>query len=243
MQLATDLTDYAAGALGLVEMASSFLNDRTRKMWSKGELIAWINEAQLALAAKINQLHREHFLKFDDSTSPGAGTAYYSLPADLVKLMGIDVLESSTDRDPQNLVAIPMTDHRFYEALDQAQDKNGYRFFFVAGTQFKTIPEPAAVSGEKFRFHYVKRLAPLVNNTDVSEIPVQHHVLLAMDGARLALVKTKQVNAQIEIMRTERLNDMMGEIEKYTPVREEVVEPFHGSYGPHFLPDWPVPGS
>ena len=212
-------------------------------MWSKGELIAWINEAQLALAAKTNQLHREHFLKFDEATSPAAGTAYYSLPADLIKLMGIDLLESASDRDPTNLVAIPMTDHRFYEALDQAQDKNGYRFYFVAGTQFKTVPEPGAVTTEKFRFHYVKRLASLVNNGDISEIPVQHHGLLAMEGARLALVKTKQLNGQLEMMRNERLNDMMGEIAKYTPVREEVVEPWYGSFGPLNSIDWPLPGS
>lgn len=243
MQLATDLTDYAAGALGLVEMASSYLNDRTHKMWSKGELIAWINEAQLALAAKINQIHKEHFLKFDEQTAPVANQAYYNLPADLVKLMGIDVLGDPTDRDPANLVAIPMTDRRFYEALEQVQSKDNYRFFFVAGTSFRLLPEPGGVTTEKFRIHYVKRLTTLVNNGDVSEIPVQHHELLAIDGARRALVKTKQANAQLEVMRNERLNDMLAEIEKYTPTREERVEPFYGSYGPLYSPDWPPPGS
>lgn len=242
MQLATDLTDYAEGSLGLVEMASSYLNDRGRKMWSKGELIAWINEAQLALAATINRIHREYFLKFDESTSLAAGTAYYALPADLALLVGVDVTGSSTDRDPQELIAVPLEDRRFYEALDQAQRKEDYRFFFVAGTSIRTIPEPGSVTTEKFRFHYVKRLARLVANGDISEIPIQHHELLAIDAARRAFIKTKQVNPQLEVVRNERMEAMQGELQKFTLTREERVEPFYGSFGPLYPADWPPQG-
>lgn len=231
MQLATDVTDFAEGSIGLVEKASTFLNDRLRKQWSKGELISYINDAQWWLAATINRLHKEHFLT--NSTTPQvAGQAYYQLPSDLAALMSLEVVDGATDRNPREIVSVHISDRRFYEGLDQATKKDDYRFYFVAGTTFKELPEGGTVNGELMRAHYVKRLARLVLNEDVSEIPEQHHVLIAMDAARLAMVKTKQSNAQLEKLRAEALDAMMQELRVFTIAREERVEPFYGSFGP-----------
>lgn len=231
MDLATDLTDYAEGSLGLVELAASYLNDRTHKFWSKGELVAYVNEAQWTIAAEINRIAKEYFLT--SATTPlVAGQAYYSMPSDLIKLSGLEIADSSSDRDPQDIQSVALQDRKFYEVLQQAQNKADYRFFFVAGTTFRLMPEAGTVNGQLARCHYVKRLSRLTLNSDVSEIPEQHHGLIAMDAARLAFVKGKQQNPQLERMRAERLEAMMAEIRVYIPMQEDRVEPFYGSFGP-----------
>ena len=233
MILATDLTDYAADSIGLVEFAASYLHDRTHRMWSKSELVLYINEAQWALAAEINKIHKEYFL--GSSTTPTvADQVYYCMPPDLVALVGLEVLDSSTDRDPSDLVSVHISDRRFYEGLTKASNKDDYRYYFVAGTNFELMPEGGS-AGKYIRSHFVKRLTRLVNNGDESVIPLQHHELLAMDAARRALIKTRQDNPQLERMRAERLEQMAAEIRVYTIPREERVEPFYGSYG-QFVP-------
>jgi hypothetical protein len=243
VKLATDLTDYSAGELGLVELAATYLNDRVHKMWAKSELVVYVNDAQWALAAEINKIHKEYFLKFDQAASPQAGTAYYTMPADLAMLVGLEIIEGASDREPQEMVAVHVSDRRFYEGLQEATRKDDYRFFFVAGTSLKMLPEPGVVgAGELMRFHYIKRLTQLVANADVSEIPLQHHELLAMDTARRALIKTKQGNAQLEMMRAERFAAMEAEVRVFTVNREERVEPWYGTFGPPFPVEWPPRG-
>jgi hypothetical protein len=179
----------------------------------------------------MNKIHKEYFLKFAE-ISLAAGQAYYSMPTDLAMLAGLEVIDSTADREPKEMVSVHISDRRFYEGLALATRKDDYKFFFVAGTDFKALPEPGSVNGEKVRIHYVKRLSPLVLNTDVSAIPEQNHLLLAMDAARLALIKTKQVNAQLERMRLERFMEMQSEIRTFTITREEIVTPWYGSFGP-----------
>lgn len=232
MQLATDATDYAAGPLGIVELAASFLNDRTHRQWSKAELVEYANQAQLQLANSINALHREYFLT--SATTPlVADQAYYAMPSDLTHLMGLEVVNDvSTDREPAELVTVLLSQRRFYEGLDKAQKKDDYRFFFIQGTSFKMEPEAAAVNGEQLRIYYVKRLSRLAANTDVSEIPAEHHELLAMDTARRALVKFTRENVPLERLRAEAFAGLKESIPKYAPNAEDRVEPFYGSYGP-----------
>jgi len=228
-QLATDVTDFASGALGLVELAASYLNDRQLRYWSKPELTVYLNEAQDELAEEINRIYREHFIS--SSTTPTvAGQALYSLPADMVELVSMEVVDSTTDKEPQDLTEILLPHKRFYEILADANDKDDYSYFFVQGTNFRLAPG-ANSSNELIRIFFVKRLTPMVNNTDVSEIPAEHHEMLAIDAARRGLIKTRTLNPVLEQMRADRIQIMRDSIQRFSRYREERREPWRGSYG------------
>ena len=70
--LATNVTDFSTGALGLVELAATYLNDRSLRYWSKSELSLFINEAQHELAEIINGVYREYFVT--STTTPTVDT-------------------------------------------------------------------------------------------------------------------------------------------------------------------------
>lgn len=228
--LATNVTDFSSGALGVVELAASYLNDRQLRYWSKSELAVYINEAQDELAEHINRIYREYFIS--SSTTPTVGDqALYSLPVDMVELISMEVVDDlTTDEEPQDLTEILLTHKKFYEILDAANEKKSYQYFFIQGNNFKLTPKPAN-STEFVRIFYVKRLTPLVADGDVSQLPAEHHELLAIDCARRALIKSKEINPVLESMRAARIETFHDAVQRFSRNREERREPWRGSYG------------
>lgn len=234
MQLATGTTDYASGDLGLVELALSFLNDRQKKYFSEAEMKKYANLAQKDLAATITRYHKEYWLTYAD-TSVNGDQGYYSLPPDLVHIMGLNFLDDATDREHRKLVEVVFKNKDFYERLDKANAKNRVGFYFLAGTTFKLAPEIEAgtdpASG-MLRIHYVRRITDLTDNTDESEIPEQHHQLISIQMSRYAYIKLNRNNSQLETMWSEGLERLMKEIRVRSPIRDEKVQPYYGTYGP-----------
>ena len=228
-QLATDVTDFSSGALGLVELAASYLNDRDLRYWSKAELIVYINEAQDEIANEINAIYREFFLT--SATTPTVtAQSLYSLPTDMVELMGLEVVDNvAVDQEPQDLVEIMLMDKRFYERLDDANEKNRYQFFFIQGGNFRLVPG-ADSSAEFIRTFYIKRLTPMVANGDISEIPAQHHELLAVRACKRALIKAERANPMLSDMDLNLTAKMLADVARFSRLREEIKQPWRGSF-------------
>ena len=176
---------------------------------------------------------REYFLT-SGTTALVAEQAYYALPSDLVDLYALEALETSSDDEPKDLIQVPLADRDFYNVLDDANKKEDFGFFFVSGTDFKMLPKPSSsISGQQLRIHYVKRLDTLVNNADVSEIPLEHHPLVAMEMARLGQVKLRRQNRALEKLHGERLEALQRTVRGPTRGRQEVrTTPWYGTFGP-----------
>lgn len=230
-QLATDITNFSSGALGLVELAASYLNDRKLRRWSKPELIVYINEAQDSVAEAINAAYKEYFIT--SATTPTvSGQSLYSLPADLNELIHMEVVDNiSTDNEPKDLVEVLLPDKKFYETLEAANRKEGYGFFFIQGTDFRMLP--AVTSSSQFvRVFYVQKLVALVNNGDVSKVPGQHHELLAIKAARRAHLKNERINRALEVLHSEAMDILTEAVQKFSRNREQRRMPWRGTYGP-----------
>ena len=236
MILATNTTDYSSGDLGIVEVAASALNDRKHKQYSKGELIKWANFEQLHLANIINLLYEPYFVT-STTTDTVAGDGVYQLPTDMVQLLGIEIADSVTDAEPYQLVQIPWTDRQWYQQLEDVNSKREFGFYFLAGTTYRLEPGPAA-AGKKIRVWMVERVADLVNDSDVSKIPVEHHELLALGAARRGRVKFNKRNSALDEQYAELLAVMRQSMSKMARHFDERVEPWRGSSGP--VPPWVV---
>lgn len=229
--LATNTTDYASGALGLVEVTASHLNDRSHKAWSKPELILWLNQEQRSIAREINKVYRDYFIS--SATTPTvSGQSTYSLPADMAELVKLEVVDDvSTDVEPQDLVEIELEDKRFYEVLEQANKKINYGFFFIAGDNFTHLPSVTS-SAEFFRLFYVQLLTDMVSDTDVTGLPEQHEDLLCIRAARMALAKFGRVNRALEQQNAEKTEGVRIDVRHLSRNKEERRRPWRGSYGP-----------
>jgi hypothetical protein len=166
------------------------------------------------------------------STTPTvSGQNLYSLPTDMVELMGVEVVDNvATDKEPQDLVEIFLTDKKFYEKLDDANRKNSFQFFFIQGSNFRLVPG-ADSSSEFIRTFYIKRLVPLLANGDISEIPAQHHELLAVRCAKRGLIKAERTNPQLNELDANLTAKMQADVARFSRLREEIKEPWRGSFG------------
>lgn len=234
MILSSNATDLSQDDLGLVELAASYLNDRRHLKWSKSELIVYINMAQYRIAAKINQHCRTFFLT--SATTPlVAGQAVYSVPSDLARLMQIEIVDDASDTEPQGLREILLRDKDFYSQLDAANEKSDHAFFFLSGTTFELRPQVADPISGLARIHYVKAATQMTADSDVSEIPIHHHELLALGASIRAAGKKGQQNRVHTTLYNEGLDDLLGEIALRSPQREETVEMDHLDWGPSLI--------
>ncbi len=227
MILSTNITDFASGALGMVELAQSYLGDRQGAEWSKAEIINYLNREQETLATVINEIYETFFVS-SATTTTVANQSTYALPSDLVHLMGIDVGDSVGDEDGQKLTEVHFTDRNFYTRLQAVNEKRSFGFFFVTGQQLRLTPKDAG-GGKTMRIFYVERLDDMVVDGDTSRIPVQHHECLCMGAARRARIKTGERNMVLETMYSERVELLKMDVRKFSPQRVETATPFWGS--------------
>lgn len=229
MKLATDTTDFSGGDIGMVELTLSYLNDRVKKYFSKSEIVAYINMAQQQLGNTINKFYEQFFVTSATTTLTG-NQSLFALPAEMVKLIGIEVADSTSDDDPQHLVQVPLTHRRFYEHLSAANQKTGYRFFVLQGDAFKLYPE--GTQDKTGRIYYVERLVDLADNDDESVIPAEHHELLCTKAAKRGLIKNGRRNPQLDQLDAELVMALESAIFQWSTQDEETTVPFWGTHGP-----------
>lgn len=234
MQLATNTVDFKSGALGLVELAASYLNDRKHTYWSKGELITYASLAQFKIASIINSFYETYFLKV--GTIPTvADQSLYSFPTDLLQLFGMELADDTADTEPRDLIEVHYTDRNFYNTLKSVNGKLDMEFFFIRGLQFELRPREG-VGAKEIRVFYVERLVEFktdgTDDTKISKIPSEHHELLALGMAMRGRAKLQRGNPEVGKLYAEGLSVLEQTIKQYSPQREWRRKPFYGTYGP-----------
>jgi hypothetical protein len=221
MILSSGTTDFASGALGMVETAAGYLHDRTHSKWSKAEIIHYVNLSQLSVANKINSLYQEFFVTA--ATTPSSGTGRYALPEDLIKLWGIDVGDGTDDE--KTLKEIQLRHRDFYRKLGAANDISEFGYFFVMNKEFELRPEDAS-TGTSIEVFYVRRLTDMSLDAEVSEIPKEHHELVVTGAVIRAMVKTNQRNARLDKLHSDLLLDLKVSVENISMTQEDEVVPY-----------------
>ena len=231
MQLAFDVTDYTNVAqVGLVEYAANLLNDRKLAQWSKPELVSWLNAEQRKLATLMTRWNR-HYFAVNQTTPVVANQAYYSFPSDLLSLVDMEVVDTTQDIDGQPLTMVRVDEREFYSHLEAANRKQAHGYYFVHGTTFRLMPQG---SSGFVRIYYIKRLADLINNGDISQIPEEHHETLSLGACLRALAKKRQRNQEIGALYTDALATLEEGIKQRYEQRNQTLrgQPWYGSFGP-----------
>lgn len=164
---------------------------------------SWVNtaQAQIARSVEIPDLFTSTVI------TTVAGTADYALPADLIRINGLI--------DTMNLWPLRSVDDSDYLfAADQLNLITGRPelYAIAPGAVAKLYPVPDAAYA--LTLTYYRRPPDLVNDTDVSQIPVDYHDLMVSfalykayrseDDIQMAQFYTQEFNAGVRQLGTDR---------------------------------------
>lgn len=235
MKLFTNSANDPTAEVGIVDLASIYLNDRKMVRWSKHELITFVSKEQEAVGAAMNRLYETHFIS-SATTTTVADQSIYAMPAELVNLLGVEIGDTAADKEPQEMVEIHYTDRRFYDKLQSVNSKRDFGFFFVRGRSIE-LKTPDPVGGRALRIFYVERLVDFkTDNSDdstISKIPLEHHEIMSIGAAMRAGAKINRVNVTLERMYDKRMQLLDEATRPFSVNREERRGPFYGTYGPN----------
>lgn len=163
----------------LAEMRTYFrmlVDDRDASSWPPTEVDNVLNRAQERVQMKINDADEGYFSACQSySVEADADSFEFSLPSDHQKVVAGERLVPGSEPVPARWVPFA----RRHAATAVVDDRpilylRGGKIGVVAPSQSYTL-----------RMWYVKRLADLVNDADVSEIPIEFHQLVCLEAARI----------------------------------------------------------
>jgi hypothetical protein len=152
--------------------------DNSSSFYKDSELLTWLNWSQLDLQKKIVQSFENWFVTATSITLI-AGVESYSLPCATMKIVRVE-----DNRNPLAPIEIlPMTfndkDKYLYPLVRTNVSSVGtVHRYAIKGDKFIFRPIPNKAETNAIQVHYVYRLADLVSQSEVSEIPVEYHEAL-----------------------------------------------------------------
>lgn len=156
----------------MVEALSSVrsrIDEQNVGFWTDAELIRWINEGQRDVARRVEVLQ-----VFNTTVAAVAGTAKYTLPANVIRVHRVDFV-------PTGSTQIYHMESRVYDEMDQVWGINpstqrSYPDFYViwgvpggTGLQMQVYPVPS--SAGQFQIYYYRLPVDVVNVGDTLDIP------------------------------------------------------------------------
>lgn len=170
--------------LEMQNQVSYYLDDLQFAYFTPVQVKRWLNNAQESVQKQVIQAFEDLFVKCVQ-TSTVIGQREYNLPDDFRKLNRLQLILSGTTpqtENPFDLVKITRGEENAY-----FQNVGTPRAFYFLNKQLILTPYPNQVW--VLRMDYTYRLEPMVNDTDVSEIPEEYHELIAVTATVDGLIK------------------------------------------------------
>lgn len=167
----------------LITLIRDYIDEPTPQNWSNLQLTRWINRRQQMISVEIMHVYEDYFeiQSALNATSPQPGTVIgqelYPLPADFLNFKRIERSDTG-----QMLPAIDINEKITIGSSLVPQAISGVVLsYYVVGNYVGFTPTPQAVI--PILMTYVQRLTDLENGTDVSNIPAEHHHLMAIGAS------------------------------------------------------------
>jgi hypothetical protein len=156
--------------------ARAMLDETTAGFWTDAQLNYWLNEGNLDLAARLEDLEAS------DTQSTAASDYQYDLPTDCIKVKRVQY-------DSFPLAFIGYNDLNKYEAVgDPSTSETGTpQYFYLWNNDIFLYPTPTAI--KNLTIQYYKRPATMDEDTDTPEHASQFHNLIVYYAVYKALVK------------------------------------------------------
>lgn len=170
--------------LELRNLVSYYLDDLQLAYFTAVQVNRWINNAQESVQKQVIQAFEDMFVKCVQTTTV-IGQREYNLPDDFRKLNRVQlVLSGATPQTESLMDLVKIT--RGEEANSFSNFGTPSAFYFL---NKQVILTPAPDTTKTLRMDYTYRLQPLSADSDVSEIPIEYHELIAITATVDGLIK------------------------------------------------------
>ena len=171
----------------LLKLTRTLLGDPSGDRWSRDELLELINTAQETAQVEIVEADESFFDTFTELTVTAApnDSLEFDLPSDCGKVKTVERVVSNGPPVPGDPVTFQER-NTLPGGAGQAYSYYGYTAgprYYLRGQKIGIV-DPR--TGYTARLHYQKVLPALDDDSDTSEIPVEHHRVLALHAAKLA---------------------------------------------------------
>lgn len=162
----------------------SLLDDPDGGYFTNAQTLVFINNAQQEVQKMISQAFEGYFLKAV-SASTVQNQREYQLPSDFKRLHRLELVLSGSNISDESFIRLKKITRNQQDLLfNNAGTPEGY---FFQGDYMILIPAPD--SAKTMRMYYEYRVPDLSADGDVSEIPIQHHEMIAILAARDGMIK------------------------------------------------------
>lgn len=200
--------------------ARIYLDDRgTSTRYSDSEINGLINAAQEEIQKIIDDSDEYYFSAVQTyNVVTCTTTLEFSLPADFKRVILAErIMTDGSDPQPAVWAAFPR------RHLAHTQNCSLSPTCSLRGTKLQVIEPEESYT---LRMWYTKKLPDLSADSDVSEIPLEYHNLLALYTARVAIAsEQRQFNPTLE----QEFQEQMGRLIRHIEHRD--------AQGPHFVID------
>lgn len=184
--------------LELQDLVLSWLDDPDAGYFTRPQVKTWVNNAQTQVQKLIDQAFEGHFIKTSETTTV-SGQREYQLPTDFKRLHRLElVLDGGSSFQNQSRQMLMWISPNQQDSFARQGTPEAYYF---KGKQLILVPVPDVT--KTLRMDYAYRLTDMSNDADVSEIPIEHHELMAILATIDGLVKDGRETANMIAKRDE----------------------------------------
>lgn len=206
----------------LITLCRDYIDEPIPQNWSNAQLTRWINRRQQMIATEIIHVYEDYFevqsALNGSSAQPGTiiGQELYPLPDDFLYFKRVERSDSG-----QMLPAIDINEKITLGTTLVPQAISGVVLsYYVMGGYIGFTPTPQAVI--PILMTYVQRLSNLVNSSDISNIPAEHHHLMAIGASIDAFINDESDTTALQ----NEWNDGIDRI-KRTLRNRQIQQPRH----------------
>lgn len=198
--------------LEMQQLVTYYLDDLQMTYFTPVQIKQWLNNGQEFVQKLLIQGFEDQFVK-SVQTYTVMNQREYQLPEDFRKLNRLICVTSGTT--PTTEVYVPMG----YMTRNQ-QDLYNYssssgvpKAFFFTGKQLWVFPLPEN-SNYILRMDYTYIVPTMVNDSDISEIPLEYHELIPICGVVDGLIKDGRDPGTLLVKRNELIDALRKDVEQ-----------------------------
>ena len=208
-------------------LVRSLIDEPSADFWSDAELNTWINLGQRHYVNKIGQAF-EHYFGTSSFISYVAGTQFYDLPSDNIRLVRVERVDFE---DPVELDPISINDkERFSRTLiAQTTGIENFEFYFIFGGQIGIAPTPDISLTNNIRLFYIQRVPDMTGDSGAGNSPFlglleEHHEITAYYAAIQAYAKDEANPALLKVELKELERQLVNSVEDRQVQRPRYVK-------------------
>ena len=210
--------DLARNMLNEPLDASRTFPDNSSNFYTDTVLLNYLNREQQLLQNFIIQSHENYFVT-SVNVNIVSNTDEYALNSSVIKILRMEWIADDPLRSTE-IHPISFNEKENYIGLSHGITGTGeIRAYAIKGDTLTFRPVPSTTTASAVRYYFVKKLADLVSQSQVSEVPENYHEILSWGIYKRALLQ-QEGSAESYAVASKEYESMVEEMMKQLDDRQ-----------------------